>query len=103
MAIFQEPVRNSAIIRAVRAMFPNRDQELSPYERPLTDGELAGFGRRYRTARARPFWLPHVRLAARLPVSWVRLEPVYQSDALLLRRFPRLATYAAVRVIELTK
>ena len=39
-AIFQEPVRNSPIVRFVRSLIPYRAPDISPYERPLTDEEL---------------------------------------------------------------
>jgi len=39
-AIFQEPVRASATVRAVRRMIPYRAPDVSPFERPLTTKEL---------------------------------------------------------------
>ena len=44
-AIFQEPVRNSPVIRFVRSLIPYRAPDISPYERPLTDGELRAIRR----------------------------------------------------------
>lgn len=102
-AIFQEPVRNSAFVRRVRALIPYRAPDVSPYERPLTDGELDEFGRGFTPARTRVFMLPHVNLISVLPVLRDRPHPFYQLDRALLRRFPGLAPYACTRVIELVK
>jgi ubiquinone/menaquinone biosynthesis C-methylase UbiE len=102
-AIFKEPVRNSAVLRLVRRLIPYRAPDISPYERPLTDGELARFARGFRSWSTRAFVLPHVQVGCVLPVvknSWRRL---YAGDRALLDRFPRLAHYASVRVISLTK
>lgn len=102
-AIFQEPVRNSRVMRVARRLIPYRAPDVSPFERPLTDTELSGFGRRFRRMRSRAFSLPHVRLAHVLPVSEDRRRAAYRSDRRALDRFPFLQTYAAIRVIELQK
>lgn len=102
-AIFQEPVRNSRIIRFVRSLIPYRAPDISPYERPLTDDELDLFTRGFSAKRLRPFLLPHVQLGQVLPVLkdyWMRL---YESDAVLLRAVPALQHFAGIRVIEVTK
>ena len=43
VAIFQEPVRNSRIMRLVRKLIPYSSPDVSPFERPLTDRELKNF------------------------------------------------------------
>jgi 2-polyprenyl-3-methyl-5-hydroxy-6-metoxy-1,4-benzoquinol methylase len=102
-AIFQEPVRNSALIKRVRALIPYRAPDVSPYERPLTDAELTDFSRGFSVTRTRVFSLPHVNLISVLPVLRDRPDPFYRLDRSLLRRFPALSTYACTRVLEIVK
>jgi len=103
-AIFKEPVRNSPVIRLARRLIPYRAPDVSPYERPLTDDEVARFARGFRTCSARPFGLPHVQLGSMLPRGMRhRSRRLYAYDRALLRRLPWLARYASVRVIALTK
>ena len=102
-AIFQEPVRNSRVLRLARRLIPYRAPDVSPYERPLTDAELAAFGRRFRRMRARAFSLPHVRFAHVLRVSEARRRAAYAADRRWLDRYPGLANYAAIRVVEVEK
>jgi SAM-dependent methyltransferase len=102
-AVFQEPVQNSRAYRAVRRLIPFRHPDVSPYERPLTEGELSGMARDYRQSSARAFSLPHVRLGHLLPFVRNHLAPLYRLDAALIRRVPALSSLAAIRVVELTK
>lgn len=102
-AIFQEPVRNSRIIRFVRSLIPYRAPDVSPFERPLTDRELAAFGRRFTSSRSRPFLLPHVQLGQVLPVVRNFWRQLYAADGAILRALPALKHLAGIRVIELTK
>jgi SAM-dependent methyltransferase len=102
-AIFQEPVRNSRVLRAIRRLIPYHHPDVSPFEHPLTDGELQAFGGRFARMRSKAFTLPFVKLALLAPP--VRRHPDwwYALDARALERFPRLRSYATVRVIELTR
>jgi SAM-dependent methyltransferase len=102
-AIFQEPVRNSRLVRFVRWLVPRRDVRISPFERPLTTADLSSFASRFECAHIRAFGLPHVRLAKRVRKDGDVLARAYQSDGSLLRRWPRLSHWAAVRVVEFTK
>jgi SAM-dependent methyltransferase len=102
-AIFQEPVRNSAMVRAVRSLIPYRAPDVSPFERPLTDRELREFAGPFSSMRARAFALPHVALGEHLPIVKKRIDRLYRCDAALLRRVPALEYYAGIRVIEVTK
>lgn len=102
-AIFQEPIRNSATVRLLRSLIPYRQPDVSPYERPLTDGELRVFAKPFSSYRARAFRLPHVAIGEKLPVVKKRVGRLYESDQALLQSFPALAHYAGVSVIELTK
>jgi SAM-dependent methyltransferase len=102
-AIFQEPVRNSAVVRFVRSLIPYRAPDISPYERPLTDKELSTFAAPFSAVRLRTFALPHVAVGQVVP--WVRRRVgwLYHTDAWLLARFGWLRYYAGISVIEVTK
>jgi SAM-dependent methyltransferase len=102
-AIFQEPVRNSRLVRAIRPWIPYRQPDLSPFERPLTDRELRDFSRPFTSVRQRAFLLPHVAIGQKLPIVKRHVEFLYRSDAAMLRGMPALAHYAGIRVLELTK
>jgi ubiquinone/menaquinone biosynthesis C-methylase UbiE len=102
-AIFQEPVRNSPVVRFVRSLIPYRAPDISPYERPLTDHELRRFAAGFRTWSVRPFALPHVQVGKVLPVVKKYWQALYEMDRRLLNRAPWLARYASIRVISLTK
>ena len=102
-AIFQEPVRNSAVLRAIRRLIPYHAPDISPYERPLTDGELQQFGREFSSMRLKPFTLPFVKVAMLVPRIRKAPDWWYGLDARLLDRYFFLRPYASIRVIELTK
>ena len=102
-AIFQEPVRNSRVVRFVRGLIPYRQPDISPFERPLTDEELREFARPFSSVRQRAFLLPHVALGQILPVLNRKVDLLYRSDRAVIRRVPALAYYAGIRVLQLTK
>jgi hypothetical protein len=52
--------------------------------------------------RLRAFGLPFVAAGQLIPWVEHRMDAIYRADAWLLRRFPRLAHFAGIRVIELT-
>ena len=102
-AIFQEPVRNSRVIRFIRSLIPYRAPDISPFERPLTDAELNAFSRRFPSRRVRSFLLPHVQVGGLLPFLRKKPAQLYRIDGAMLRTFPRLRHFAGIRVIEVTK
>ena len=102
-AIFQEPVRNSPVVRFVRALIPYHQPDLSPFERPLTDAELRQFASPFASVRLRGFCLPHVALGERLPGIKKKVDRLYRSDRELLRRMPALEYYAGIRVFEVLR
>jgi ubiquinone/menaquinone biosynthesis C-methylase UbiE len=102
-AIFQEPVRNSAVIRFVRSLIPYSAPDISPYERPLTDAELRRFAGGFSRVSIRAYALPHVQVGQVLPVVKNYWRTLYAIDRALLRALPFLGRYASIRVIELTK
>lgn len=102
-AIFQEPVRNSAVIRFLRSLVPYRAPDISPYERPLTDGELQRFAMGFTSWSVRAFALPHVQVGQVVPLVRNYWRTLYEMDRQVLRRIPWLSRYASIRVISLTK
>ena len=102
-AIFQEPVRNSAAIRFLRRLVPYRAPDISPFERPLTDAELARFARGFSSVSVRAFALPHVQVGQVLPVVRNYWRTLYRIDQRLLEAVPLLRRYASIRVIHLTR
>ena len=102
-AIFQEPIRNSALIRGMRKLVPYRRADVSPYERPLTDQELTNFGRNFVVSRGKAFYLPLTRLAQKLPIPRKFVRRLLQTDMRALNRFPSLTYYASIKVFELAK
>jgi ubiquinone/menaquinone biosynthesis C-methylase UbiE len=102
-AIFQEPVRNSPLVRFVRKLIPYHAPDISPYERPLTDEELRRFAQGFSRFSVRAFALPHVQVGQVLPVVRNYTKALYASDRKLLHGAPWLTWYASIRVIRLTK
>jgi SAM-dependent methyltransferase len=102
-AIFQEPVRNSAVVRFVRSLIPYRAPDISPYERPLTDDELKRFATGFASWSVRPFALPHVQVGQVLPLVKNYWQALYAVDRKVLDGAPWLARYASIRVITLTR
>jgi SAM-dependent methyltransferase len=102
-AIFQEPVRSSRVVRFARSLIPYHAPDVSPFERPLTDGELDDFASGFSESRRRAFVLPHVSLGQVLPLVRRYTDLLYRLDGAVLRAFPSLAHFSAIRVIELTR
>jgi SAM-dependent methyltransferase len=102
-AIFQEPVRDSKVIRALRRAIPYRPADVSPFERPLTSSELDGFAAPFRKSATRAFLLPFVNVIQAIRATKSAIPAAYRVDRAILKRAPWLTPYAGVRVIELTK
>jgi SAM-dependent methyltransferase len=102
-AIFQEPVRNSKLIKFVRNLIPYEQPDLSPFERPLTDKELADFARDFSGYNTRSFSLPFVNLTEVLGLPEKIYDQAVRLDHKLLSSIGFLNYYASVKVIEITK
>ena len=103
-AIFQEPVRNSSLIKLLRKMVPYRLHDISPFERPLTDKELIEFGRKFSSYSSRGFSLPTTEAIRRIPFpknSHARI--LNKIDRSILRLIPALKYFSERRVVELIK
>lgn len=103
VAVFQEPVRNSRVLAALRAMVPYRSEEVSDYERPLTDDELARFSSPFSSRTTRAFSLPFINLANVLPPLQRHVMALYKVDGVLLRGTRAFDAFAGIRVIALRK
>lgn len=104
VAIFQEPVRNSWVLRQVRKLIPYQAPDISPFERPLTDRELQDFATDYSTYHSKGFTLPTSALLNLLPgIRNYTAKRSLKWDSNLLRRFPSLNYYAPVKVIRMAK
>jgi len=104
-AVFQEPVRNSTLMRFVRKLIPNRSPDISPFERPLTDKELRDFSASYSSFHCRPFHtIPSSVIYHLLPfLREYTTIPSLRFDAAVLRKFPALGYYSAVKVFKVVK
>lgn len=102
-AIFQEPVRDSATVRAVRRMIPYRAPDVSPFERPLTTKELKDFARGFTIRAWRAFSLPFVNVTWVVPALRPYIHQAYKVDKQLLGAMTWLSHFGAIRVIALEK
>jgi SAM-dependent methyltransferase len=102
-AIFQEPVRDSWLIKTIRRAIPYQAPDVSPFERPLTSQELERFASRFSRHRIRPFSLPFVNLTQAVPPLRRYIHESYRLDGALLKRAPSLQAYSGIRVIEVEK
>lgn len=102
--IFQEPMRNSRLVKAIRPLIPYRAPNVSPFEYPLTDRQLERYADGLSIGRTRYFRLPSTNLVKLIPFLRRRyLDACYRLDAKLLGRSRRLRHYATVRVTEMEK
>jgi SAM-dependent methyltransferase len=99
IAIFQEPVRNSRLLKTLRAMIPYRSEEVSDYERPLTDAELQRFASGFRGCQSRAFSLPFVNLAQVVPLLRQHIMTIYRIDGAILRHVRFLDAFTGIRVM----
>jgi len=103
VAIFQEPVRDSVVVRTLRKMIPYTAPDVSPFERPLTTKELKAFSREFDIVAWRAFSLPFVNLIQVVPQLKPYIHPAYHFDNAVLRSAPMLSRYAGIRVIAVRK
>jgi SAM-dependent methyltransferase len=109
VAIFQEPVRNSKLLRAARNLIPYKSPDVSRFERPLTDKELKEFARGFSSYHSRPFHTLPVALTVALScylspsLRKYMLEPSLRVDSEVLRMFPALGYFSPVKVVKIVK
>lgn len=102
-AIFQEPVRDSRLLRTMRKCIPYKAPDISPFERPLTSAELADFCRPFASCESRAFSLPFVNTAHAVAPLRRFLFSAYRYDGRLLRKVPALERFSGIRVIHAIK
>lgn len=102
-AIFQEPVRNSRLLKFIRSLIPYQAPDISPFERPLTDKELSHYGKDFASFRSKAFSLPTTSFIGILPVARKFAPAMSKYDSLALEKLPSLSHYATIRVVELVK
>jgi SAM-dependent methyltransferase len=103
IAIFQEPVRDSKLVRGVRKLIPYRAPDVSPFERPLTSPELRAFAAGFIVRAWRAFSLPFVNVVQIVKPLDRYVVPAYALDRSLLKRFPLLDLFSSIRVFALQK
>lgn len=101
--IFQEPVRNSRMIKFLRNLIPYQAPDISPCERPLTDRELVEFSDGFSYYHLKAFSLPFINLAQVLHTPKNILFSLYHFDGMLLKYLSPLNFYASIRTFELIK
>lgn len=98
--ILQEPIRFSEVYTRVRKMLPDR-VDISEYEHPLTQHELAVMIQPFETDGTRYFRLPFVPLFSRfLPFLNVA---AWKASDWIIRHFPTTKKYATCVVMRLQK
>ena len=102
-AVFREPLRDSRMAAAVRRAIPYRQPDVSPFERPLTAGEIGRFAAHFSTWRHREFELPLVRLADLLRRPVAARDRLRRLDRRLLARSRALRHFASLCVFEVQK
>jgi len=98
--VLKEPVRFSPTYTRLRTLLPSKE-EVSEYEHPLTEQELATMTRPFRVEGKRFFRLPIISLADR--VHPLISQSLGKTDHRLLKRYPALERYATVVAMRLIK
>jgi 2-polyprenyl-3-methyl-5-hydroxy-6-metoxy-1,4-benzoquinol methylase len=101
LLILREPVRDSRTLTYMRRLVPNRGEEMSPYERPLTLGEFSHFSRDFNLIAAKRFRLPFLRVVKQIVPRWEKRA--WKIDGWFLKNVTPLRRYATVQVMSLQK
>jgi SAM-dependent methyltransferase len=99
-AVFREPIRNSRLASVLRRLVPYRQADVSPFERPLCNADVAAFAAMFDESARRDFELPLTRLATILKL-WSKAQTLLRRcDRTALARWPSLRVFAAMTVLE---
>jgi SAM-dependent methyltransferase len=99
-AVFREPIRNSRIASVLRRLVPYRQPDVSPFEHPLRNADVAAFASAFDASERRDFELPPTRVATILKLSSKAQTFLRRSDHAALARWPSLRVFAAMTVLE---
>lgn len=102
-AVFIEPVRDPRAYVIARKLVPNRSEDISPFEYPLTSKQLDTFRRGFVTSAKRRFILPLTSIGQILQVSEATLRISRKFDSMLLNWVPSLGWWATIEVFRVTK
>ncbi len=95
-----EPIRFSRALQQLRTLMPARD-EISSYEHPLNQAELATITEGFTVITQRNFQLPFVPLLGGRRPSHNRR--IWEADRWLNQHFPKLEHYATTKVMSLKR
>jgi len=98
--ILKEPIRFSPTYTRLRKLLPAKE-EVSDYEHPLTELELATMAAPFQVEGKRFFRLPIVPLVKMVLPSMN--DSLWRTDYHLLKRYPALERYATEVVVRLVK
>lgn len=99
--IVREPVRDSSLLRSLRKLMPERGEDISAFERPLTSSDITFFSGGLDRVEGARFRLPHVAVVQRVAPGLAK--QAWSLDQWLLRRFPRVQRYASIEVVKFVK
>jgi SAM-dependent methyltransferase len=99
-AVFREPIRNSRLASALRRLVPYRQLDVSPFERPLRNADIAAFAAAFDESERRDFELPLTRLATNRKFSSKAQTFLRRFDRAALARWPWLRVFAAMTVLN---
>jgi len=104
-AIFVEPIRDSATLRFLRRLKPTRQADVSPYEYPLTQKQLARFAQDFELSAIRKFDLPFSQLVGRIGwrhdcLGW-KHRFALNVDRWLLATVPWIGHFASIVVFQI--
>lgn len=102
-AVFKEPVRESRLFVLLRRLFPNRSEDISPYEYPLSRSQLRTFREPFVAGPSRRFELPVTVLLKKLSASAGLRSLSRRLDRGALRIMPFLGAWAGVEVFLVRK
>lgn len=101
LAVFEEPTRDSRVLRILRKLVPYKSPLASANERPLTTPELQSFAAGFEVVEWRKFMLPHV--LAIWAVFPSKLHQAFLLDRWLLKKMPWLHPWTGDVVIAIRK
>jgi ubiquinone/menaquinone biosynthesis C-methylase UbiE len=104
IAIFQEPVRNSRLMRAFRKLGTKQVSLIfSPFERPLTDSRTQRLREKLFILSLATLYSSNINSAGDASRPGNSSQKFLEWDARMLSSFPPLGYFSSVKVISMTK